>query len=221
MLVRRAVRVASFALLLAVLPSCKGSDAYRRRTGAEYEAEVASWLASVRELGASGMWLVTRGYHPGDDLVATATDAEYSHASLLDLERGEVIEAISGGVSTRPLADFLAETHRLMLIRPRGFVPDAGVAAVARARTMIGQGYDFTGIVGVPDPDRFDCSELAAWAWELPTGRLGPQHVLHPTQLVGFGDVLYQPGPRDKVPDPAPAQGLTPVQGSASGIVTQ
>ena len=65
------------------------------------------------------MWLVTRGYHTGDDIVAIATNSPLSHASVLDLEKLTVIEAIGRGVIETELTQFLRESHRLVLVDAR------------------------------------------------------------------------------------------------------
>lgn len=194
-------RHAALAATFVVLTACKGTRAYERKTGPAYEGETTSWVAAVKTLGANGMWIVSRGYHPGDDFIATASNAEFSHASVLDLGAGELIEAVGGGVKTRPLSDFLRETHRFMLIRPTGWSAVDGANAVAKARSMIGHGYDFSGVLGAPTPERFYCSELAVWAWGLPTDRFGAQHVLHPKDVVRYGTVLFESGERDGTPD--------------------
>ena len=52
--------------------TCQGARGCRRLRGAAYEDETASWLAAVRTRGGNGKWLVTRGYHLGDDVIAMA-----------------------------------------------------------------------------------------------------------------------------------------------------
>jgi hypothetical protein len=185
-------------LLFALLAGCSaGTDALVRRTGPEYEAEVASWMETVKRTGGDGEWLVVRGYHATDDLIAVATDSPLSHAAILDLSHMQVIEAVGAGVVVVPLEKILRESHRVQLVRPRGWTPEAGRAAVDRARAKAGAGYDFLGLVGAPDEERFYCSELAVWSMELPVDRAGPQNVLHPRNLHTLGDVLFDSGARD------------------------
>ena len=47
-----------------------------------------------------------------------------------------------------PLRALLAQAHRLQIIRPPGWTPEAGAAAVARARSRVGRKYDWLGLVG-------------------------------------------------------------------------
>lgn len=196
---------ASLLLLSITLSACTGAEALRRKTGPEYVAETQSWEQVIAQRGEQGMWLVVRGYHAGDDVVAVATNAPLSHAVVLDKERGEVIEAIGGGVKVTPLAKLLRESHRLQLIRPEGWTPALGAEAVKRARTQVGKKYDFLGVVGAPKGDRWYCSELVAWSMGVPVNKLGPWHVLHPKDLHKKGALLFDSGARDGKPDAAPA----------------
>ncbi len=192
-------------LLFALLAGCSaGTDALVRRTGPEYEAEVSSWLATVKRAGADGDWLVVRGYHATDDLIAVSTNSPLSHAAILDRQRLEVVEAVGKGVVVVPLEKLLRESHRVQLVRPRGWTPEGGRAAVERARAKAGAGYDFLGIVGAPNEERFYCSELAVWSMDVPVDRAGPQNVLHPRHLHRLGEVLFDSGTRDGQADGTP-----------------
>ena len=79
-------------LVVTVLfTGCAGFQGLKRHTGPEYESETKSWMQVLRTQGGNGMWLVTRGYHPGDDVVAIATAAPLSHAAILHLDKLQVI----------------------------------------------------------------------------------------------------------------------------------
>jgi len=56
-------------------------------------AETQRWLGWIASKARHGDWLVIRGYHKGDALVAVSTNAVLTHAAILDLERGVVIAA--------------------------------------------------------------------------------------------------------------------------------
>ena len=193
------------AACLTGLTGCAGTEALKRREGPEYAAETASWREALDRLGQSGMWLVTRGYHKGDDLIAVASNAPLSHASILDKENQAVVEAIGEGVVVTDLGKFLEETHRLVLVQPERWTPKEGLEALARARSQVGQGYDFLGIVGIPQEERWYCSELAAWSMGIRVNHRGPQHVLHPLKLLEQGQVLFDSKGRDGAPEPIPA----------------
>ena len=147
------------------------------------------------------MWLVTRGYHRADDVVAIATASALSHAAILDLGKRQVIEAVGKGVVATELGKFLHESYRLVLIQPPGFDCAKGQATVARASAKIGEGYDFLGTVGLPDDKRWYCSELAVWASGTEVDHIGPKNVLHPKSMLKLGKVLFDTGQRDGQPD--------------------
>ena len=186
---------------LALGAGCAGAQALERLEGPEYEVETGSWIRVVQSLGGDGMWLVTRGYHRGDDVIAVATNSPLSHASILDLSKGEVIEAIGKGVVVTELRMFLRETHRLLIIKPRGWTAQRGKEFLGRARGQVGKKYDYLGAVGVPLNTRWYCSELAAWSAKIRVDRHGPKHVLHPRHMHRYGKILFDTGQRDGVPD--------------------
>ena len=200
----------SWTLLLVTLAAsltsgCAGTDALRRREGPRYAAETHSLVHEVMRLGGNGMWLVVRGYHTGDDVVAVATNAPLSHAAILDQDTGEVIEAVGDGVRVVPLAKLLRESHRLQIVRPANWTEELGAEAVKRARSHVGRGYDFLGVVGAPDRSRLYCSELAAWSMGVPVDKLGAWHVIHPKDLHRQGVLLFDSQARDGRADGAGA----------------
>ena len=185
----------------AAFLTCQGTRGLERKTGPKYAEETASWGRAVRALGGDGMWLVVRGYHPGDDAIAIASNSPLSHAVVVDVARGEVIEAIGEGVVVNRLEKFLAESHRLQIIRPEGWNPERGAAAVARARSAVGKKYDLFGIVGVPSSQRYYCSELALWSIGYQVDRGGPRRVIHPRNMSKYGRLLFDSQERDGKPD--------------------
>ena len=164
---------------------------------ADQAARSALMLAAVQRLGAPGDWLVIRGYHATDDLVSAVTDAPFSHAAVLDPERGQVIEAEGKGLHITPLADFTRKAQRLMLVRPM-WASDAAVqqAAVEKARSLVGAKYDFAGLVGLNVPDRYYCSELAVAAYGTRVDRRRDHvpPVIPPDQLPYWGTILWDSG---------------------------
>lgn len=201
---RWAATGALFGLALLVAGCAAGAKGLERRTGPEYASEVQSWQEAVEAHGRSGYWLVVRGYHPGDDVIAMGTNSELSHAVILDAERKYVIEAVEKGVVEKPLAELISESHRVQVIRPQGWTAELGLKAVERARSVLGSSYDWTGIVGAPSKKRYYCSELAAWSMSMKVDSPGPQHVIHPKNLYRLGQVLFDTGDRDQAPDTWP-----------------
>jgi len=191
----------ALALFGLAFATCQGTRGLERKRGPAYADETESWGRAVRTLAGNGMWLVVRGYHPGDDAIAMASNSPLSHACVLDADRGEVIEAIGGGVVVTPLEKFLAESHRLQIIRPDGWSAERGAAALARARDAVGKKYDLFGIVGVPSSERYYCSELCLWSFGIEVDKKGPQRVVHPRHMDRYGRLLFDSRERDGKPD--------------------
>ena len=103
-----------------------GRLAGQAAVGRARRAQTDAWVKTVRDKADHGGWLVVRGTHVGDQTVAALTRATLSHAVVLDKEKEEVIEAVSTGVRVTPLRALLAQAHRLQIIRPPGWTPEAG-----------------------------------------------------------------------------------------------
>jgi len=186
---------------LFLAQACAGGAALKRKTGPKYEAETGSWYQAIQELGGDGMWIVVRGYHRGDDVIAVATDSPLSHATVFDHSQLEVIEAVGKGVVSKEVEVLLRASHRILLIRPDDWTPETGAQAVKNAREKLGAGYDFLGIIGLPSKKRFYCSELALWSMGIKVDKKGIKHIIHPRHMPLYGDVLFDSGSRDGISD--------------------
>lgn len=145
-----------------------------------------------------GDWVVTRGYHATDNLVANATGIPLSHVGVYDHEQGIVIEAEGKGVHTTELFDFIDKSHRVIVIRPRWSTPERSTIAVDKARDLVGKDYDFLGTIGFNNPHRYYCSELAVEIykdWRDESERI--PLVIKPGELYLWGDMLYDSKPRN------------------------
>jgi hypothetical protein len=89
----------------------------------------------------------------------------------------------------------------MLLIKPDRWTSRSGAKALDLAYSKVGHGYDFLGAIGVPNDNLWYCSELAAWSMGMPTGNLGAHHVLHPKDMHEYGEVLFDTGQRDGMPD--------------------
>ena len=156
--------------------------------------------ASVEQIersGENGDWLVIRGYKFTDHLVATVTNAPFSHVGILDLDGGQVVEAEERGVHGTKLWDFVHKSHRVRLIRPVWAEGEAGARAIVEARRLIGRDYDFLGTIGFGSRKRFYCSELVVHVYGAAQSDGEPiPAVIEPTELCRWGDVLYDSGVR-------------------------
>lgn len=205
------MRTPVFHLLLAVLLAGCATPIVVHPPANRQERQAQS-LREVTRLGQPGDWLVIRGYHGTDHLVSALTNAPFSHVALLDPERNQVIEAEGKGLHTTPLPDFVKKAHRLLLMRPMwATTPERQRAAVAKARSLVGRPYDFTGLVGINLPDHYYCSELAVAAYAphpLRKDHLPP--VLPPADMHFWATILWDSGPISGEPvdlsDPSPSR---------------
>ncbi|MDR1125182.1 MAG: hypothetical protein LBM64_03855 [Deltaproteobacteria bacterium] len=154
--------------------------------------------AMLRGILRHGDWLVTRGVHGADNLVATVTRMPLSHASLYDAEDDGVIEADGSGIHRTTLEDLIAKSQRLLVIRPIWSTAESASVAVERARSWIGKGYNFTGLVGLDMPDRYYCTQLCIEAYR-PFITVNPDNpipkVIPPGRMYFWGRILFDTGP--------------------------
>src|SRR5258706_6692989 len=152
-------------------------------------------LDEVRRLGRDGDWLVIRGYHATDNMVAAATNTPWSHAAVLDKDHDQVIEAEGRGVHTTSLPEFVAKSHRLLLVRSSWATDKFSLEAVRNAHKWVGKRYDFLGLAGLDIADRYYCSQLALAVYRayIPSGTFVPRPVT-PGQLHHWGRILYDSG---------------------------
>jgi hypothetical protein len=165
--------------------------------GAQRE-QTRAWLEELKGRGQPGDWLVIRGYKATDNFIVSVTNTPLSHAGILDAERGLVIESQTPGVIETDLSDFLDHAHRVILIRPRWWTAQVGEEAIARARALVGSAYDFTGLVGLDDDERFYCTELAFHIYSpQQVARDRIPLVIEPGQMYLWGQLLWDSGERD------------------------
>ena len=169
--------------------------------GTEAARVTDHWVDVVRRRAEHGYWLVVRGTHIGDQAVAAGSAATLTHAAIYDAERGEIIEAVGSGVTSGPLRELLAQSHRLQIVRPRGFAEESGRRAVARARGHIGYHYDWLGTLGLQSDRRYYCTELCVDAYGAREAGWMPDGVIHPEHMARHGAVVFDSGPRPE-PDP-------------------
>jgi hypothetical protein len=163
--------------------------------GATRDRRDAAALEEVRRLGRDGDWLVIRGYHLSDNLVASLTNKPFSHAAVLDKANDRVIEAEATGVHFTPLPEFVAKSHRLLLIHPVWSDAASADAALKKAREVVGRPYDFLGLIGLGIPDSYYCSSLTIEVYR-PYIRPDDQvpRPVEPGQLMYWGRILYDSG---------------------------
>lgn len=161
------------------------------------EQRAVTVVTALRAFGQPGDWIVRRGYHGTDHAISLLTNAPFSHAAVLDLERTQIIEADGqGGVHVTSLEAFAQASHRLWLLRPAWSTPERATQAVILARTLVGRKYDFIGLTGLNDPNRYYCTELCMQVYRpwIPKGTYLPP-VIPPGTLHDWATVLWDSGP--------------------------
>jgi hypothetical protein len=160
--------------------------------------QTKAWLAKIREIGKPGHWLLIRGYKDGDNFIVMVTNTPLSHAAILDIENERVVESVATGVVRSKLDYFVDHAHRVLLIEPRWWSADRGKLAAAKADSLVGKKYDWFGLVGIEDDQRFYCSELAFHVYKpYQTERDHVPMVIEPALMYLWGNILWDSGERD------------------------
>jgi hypothetical protein len=155
------------------------------------------WADEIRRVARDGDWILSRSLTPQGDFIVTITRGEeFSHASMVDVTRGTIIEAITPVVRELPLEELLARNRYVVVVRPYGLTAEESKAALERARGELGKEFDFFGFIGYPEPGKWYCTELVYWASGFEE-TAGAQAVIVPSELVQFGEVIYYSGRRD------------------------
>jgi cell wall-associated NlpC family hydrolase len=145
--------------------------------------------------------LFTRRRHPGSALIRVTTWSDWSHVDLIDGQ--SVLGAVAfHGVERELLATRLANASRAEVMT----IPCADAKAVIEAaKSQIGKPYDWLGVFGIglhrdwQDPDRWFCSELVAWAFDVAgqplfrrdsLRRVTPQHLWMLAPLPSTADAV-------------------------------
>lgn len=112
--------------------------------------------------------LFSRRALPGSTAIRVVTWSEWSHVEILDGD--ELIGAnMFSGVSITPLRERLALSSKVALVEFECLDPAAVIGA---ARSQLGKGYDYFGLLGIlarqrnwQSTENWFCSELVAWAF--------------------------------------------------------
>jgi hypothetical protein len=182
-------------LAATLLGGCAVAPIAVAPTSAEYRTRV---LDAVRTRAVAGDWLVIRGRHATDNLVATLTNMPLSHAAVFDPELDQVIEAEGVGVHASTLETFVDKSERLLIVHPVWSEPKGSTAAVLRARALVGRDYDYLGLLGINATTRYYCTELAVSIYHPAEKPKNPiPAVIAPGQLYHWGTIVYDSGPSE------------------------
>lgn len=185
-----------------VLSGCLARPVVRPTLHAGRAVQSQAIEQAVLATAKTGDWLVIRGYHATDTLVANATGIPLSHVAVYNQDLREVVGAEGKGVQREALSDFVARADRVLVIRPRWRSEDNAPRAWAAADALVGKGYDFLGTIGFSQPDRYYCSELAIHVYR-PWWRGNERFpkVIKPGEMYLFGTILYDSLDREERDD--------------------
>jgi hypothetical protein len=186
-------------LVLALLGGCYHGSLYADRPSDKRvdEAITKMWAQEIRRTAHDGDWILTRSLTPEGDAIATLTGGEqFSHASIVDVTHGTIIEATTPTVQETSIEELLERNWYAVVVHPAGQTEAEGRKAVERARSQIGVEFDSWAFVGLQDPDKWYCSELAWWSSGFDE-KYGTPVILFPRELMNYGTVVYYSGRRD------------------------
>jgi len=187
--------IASIALLGALLGGCWHGSLYaeRPKDKAVDAAIDRLWAEEIRRVARDGDWILSRSLTPEGDMVTSIQwGEEFSHASMVDVTHGTIVEAITPVVREIPIEELMSRNWYVVVLRPRGQTAEQAKASLERARGELGSEFDFWGFIGYEEADKWFCSELVYWA-----SGFGKQVILQPNELFDYGEVVYYSGRRN------------------------
>lgn len=187
------------AALLTALAGCWEGSLYGERPKDKVldDAIDRMWAAEMRRVARDGDWVLSRSFSPEGDMVGWVSIGEnFSHASMIDVTNGTIVEAITPKVREITIEELVHRNWYLVIVRPSGIDAEESKAALERARSQVGVDFDMYGIFGYEEPDKWFCSELAYWASGFEESA-GKHAFLAPNELMNYGEVLYYTGRRD------------------------
>lgn len=191
------------ACLAALVPAagCGPSLLVQRPTSPSIDSlYTETWVHQIRSRGRSGDILVRRGYAAISDFFSVVTGDGYSHVGVYDAERGLVYEASAKRVHATPLERFVATSHKVMVVRVAGLTAAERRDIARRARATVGAAYDYGGLLGFDDPERFYCTELASWAAQATERGLAAGALVTVGDVRTWGPVLFEAEREDLTP---------------------
>lgn len=190
---------ATAILLLGILGGCwKGSLYAERPKDRVVDFAIDKlWADEIRRVARDGDWIVSRSLTSTGDLLTMVSSGEkFSHASIVDVTHGTIIEAITPVVREISLEELLSRNWYVVVVRPSGQTAEEAKASLERARGELGKEFDLWGFVGYPQPGLWYCTELVYWASGFEESH-GAHAVLFPNELLDYGEVIYYSGRRD------------------------
>ncbi|SHN57693.1 YiiX/YebB-like N1pC/P60 family cysteine hydrolase [Desulfovibrio litoralis] len=187
-----------FYFFIMILFSLSSACSVKKTLSESDRLKYSQHELALNEVLQNGDWLVVRGTHLSDNLVASLTDMPLSHAGIYDADKKEVIESTGvDGVKAVSLESFINKSTRVMVIRPM-FASDPQKArkAVEKAQSLIGKSYDFSGLAGLGSSERYYCTELVIKVYqpfEIKMQNPIPP-IIKPGQMYHWGRIVFDSG---------------------------
>ena len=200
MLGTKTILVSGLAAMVLAGTGClsAGSMVIKRPQPKLDKAITELWAEEIRANAEDGDWILSRSYSfIGDVITGVTRGDDWSHASIYDKKRDVIIEATSDGVHEIPLERFVRRNYRMAIMRPAGTTAAERSAGLQRVRGKLGAKYDWTGLVGVDDPERFTCAELVFWSAEPDARGWHVPIIVAPSDLPKYGQIVFYTGTRD------------------------
>lgn len=199
----RPLRTALLAALIAGLGAAhagcwEGSLAADRPKDKAVDLAISQmWADEIRRIARDGDWILSRSLTwEGDTISFLTGNPAFSHASIVDVTRGTIIEATTPEVREIPLEQLMQRNRYVVVVRPTGVTAERSLQALELSRAQIGMAFDLWGFIGYEDPDKWYCSEMLFWASGLEEEH-GKEIVLMPKDMLNYGEVIYYSGWRD------------------------
>jgi len=161
-------------------------------------AITALWADEIRANAEDGDWILSRSYSfVGDVITGMTRGDDWSHAAMYDKEHDVIIEATGDGVHETSVESFVRRNYHLAVMRPGGTTAAERRAGLERVRGKMGTKYDWSGLIGFDDPDRFTCAELILWSAEPERRGWHVPIIVAPSDLPKYGQVVFYTGTRD------------------------
>lgn len=165
------------------------------------------WTDELRRYARDGDWVLSRSLSSTGDMIGWVSIGEnFSHASMIDVTHGTIIEAITPVVREIPIEVLVHRNWYLVVVRPSHMTAEEQAVALEKARAEVGKEFDKWGFVGYPEENKWYCSELAYWAAGFEE-KEGKHVVIFPNELMKYGEVIYYTGRRDDAQVMATAAG--------------
>jgi uncharacterized protein YycO len=193
------LKTSALLVLTLLLASCYHGSLYasRPKDKAVDEAITKMWADEIRKIARDGDWIISRSLTWEGDMIATLVGGEqYSHASVIDVTHGTIVEATTPMVREIPLEQLMARNWYVVLLRPNDMTAEEAKASLELQRAQVGKPFDLYGFIGYPEEDKWYCSELVYWASGMEE-KHGKHVVILPRQLLKYSQVLYYSGRRD------------------------